>query len=318
MINTLPSDVLAWLQREVGHNVLLSYRGSVAHGLFVPSTEEKSTDDVDLMGFAVGSIENYFGLTEWSRKGTKEVWIGQYDCVFYEIRKAVSLLLAGNPNILSVLWLRPSEYLFLSPAMKELITNRHIFAGKHVFHSFSGYASAQLKKMTSRDPASIREYLGVTYALKQRGAHPTDQTLPELSYPGDYIDCSAWSTEKLLARYRHFIKSGENIGYLGDKRKKLVLEHGYDSKNCAHCIRLLRMAKEFLATGEMQVYRISDVRELLDIKNGKWSLGDVKALAKDLFAETRIEYNRSPLPETADRKGAEDLLIQIVKEPLLL
>ena len=74
--------------------------------------------------------------------------------------------------------------------------------------------------------------------------------------------------ERLLAANASYQKKGENIGYLGDKRKQLVLEHGYDSKNAAHLIRLLRMCKEFLATGEMIVFR-PDAAELLDIKKGQ-------------------------------------------------
>jgi hypothetical protein len=63
-------------------------------------------------------------------------------------------------------------------------------------------------------------------------------------------------------------------GY-GDKRKQLVLRHGYDSKNAAHLIRLLRMCVEFMKNGELVVSR-PDAAELLDIKAGKWTLEQVK------------------------------------------
>lgn len=36
-------------------------------------------------------------------------WEGPYDCVFYEIRKMVSLLLNCNPNVLSLLWLKDNQ-----------------------------------------------------------------------------------------------------------------------------------------------------------------------------------------------------------------
>ena len=109
------------------------------------------------------------------------------------------------------------------------------------------------------------------------------------------------------------MKKGENLGYLGDKRKQLVLEHGYDSKNAAHCVRLLRMAGEYLRTGELIVHR-PDADELLEIKRGKWGLSRVKAHADELFAGMRGARDTSPLPEEPDRQAAEALLVKIVRE----
>jgi hypothetical protein len=128
-------------------------------------------------------------------------------------------------------------------------------------------------------------------------------------------DVAVWSPEKLIAGLRHYQKKGENIGYMGEKRKQLVLEHGYDSKNAAHLIRLLRMAKEFMATGELEVYR-HDAAELLEIKRGEWPLHVIKEHAEKLFAEVREARDKSTLPEGPDREGAERLLVQLVKEHL--
>lgn len=264
--------------------ILVGYRGSIAHGMFVPSTDPKSVDDVDLIGITVPGPEFYLGLQSWGSRGTKEIWEEPYDAVYYEIKKMFGLLLQGNPNVLSFIWMRPGDYIVYDPLGAKIIANRGLFTGRHVYHAFAGYASAQLAKMTSREPASVREYLGVTYELKQRGAHPTDQHTP--SNPGDYVKTYIpWTTDKLLQRLKSFQKKGENLGYLGDKRKHLVLEHGYDCKNAAHCVRLLRMCHEFLASGEMYLDRKvnGDAEELLSIKRGEWQLEAVKRLAEELF-----------------------------------
>ena len=50
----------------------------------------------------------------------------------------------------------------------------------------------------------------------------------------------SYNDEVLLARLRSYMKKGENLGYLGDKRKHLVLEHGYDAKNLAQSFRTVR------------------------------------------------------------------------------
>jgi predicted nucleotidyltransferase len=300
---------------------LLGYRGSVAHAMHIPSSDPNSIDDVDLMGFVVGGPEHYFGLKEWGSRGTKEYWEGKYDCVFYEARKAVSLLLQGNPNIVSMLWLRPEHYIYRSPEANLLIQNRHLFVGKHVYNSFAGYAAGQLARMESREPQELRRYLAITAELKYRGAHPNHkgecfERHADWRKDGICSEVSATSTEKLLQRLTSYHKKGENLGYMGDKRKQLVLEHGFDCKNSAHCIRLLRMCVEFLKTGEMTVYRTADADELLDIKRGKWPLERVKAHAEELFQAAKDARDASTLPEQPDRDGAERILVQIVKSRL--
>jgi hypothetical protein len=295
---------------------LLAYRGSIAHGMYVPSSDPNHIDDVDLIGVVLGSAENYFGLREWGSRGTYEYKQGRWDAVFYEIRKMFSLLLQGNPNVLSTLWCLPEHYLYQSPEGKEIVASRHLFIGKHVYNAFAGYAYAQLEKMETRDPAELREYLAITAELKRRGAHPNHKgevfEIPE-PQSGVEKDVVAWSLDKLLAGLRHYQKKGENIGYMGDKRKQLVLEHGYDAKNAAHCVRLLRMCKEFLANGAMDVYR-PDAAELLEIKTGKWPLDKVKALVQELFAEIKTARDASELPSQPNRDGAERLLIKLLRE----
>ena len=292
----------------------LAYRGSIAHGMFIPSEDPKSIDDIDLMGFAFGEPRHYLGLTEWGSRGTKEIKAGCYDVVIYEIRKAVSLLLQGNPNIMSILWVSPEHVLVKDEAARRLIENRSLFLGKHVHDAFAGYAHQQLEKMETRDPSELREYLAVAAELKYRGARPNHraETFPEPERStGEARDVSHWDIEKLKARLRHFQRKGENLGYMGDKRKQLVLEHGYDSKNAAHLIRLLRMCVEFMQTGEMLVKR-PDAAELIDIKRGKWTLPAVKSLAAELFAEAQTAKDASQLPSEPDRDAAERLLIDLV------
>lgn len=302
----------------------LAYRGSIAHGMFIPSTDPKSIDDIDLMGFVFGSRENYLGLHEWASRGTREIKEGAYDVVLYEIRKAVTLLLQGNPNIMSMLWVASEHTMLREPAALALIENRHLFLGKHVYNAFAGYAHQQMEKMETRNPAELREYMAVTMELKHRGMHPNHKG-EEIPYPpladgfenGELRNCRLWDTDKLIQRLRHFQKKGENIGYMGDKRKQLVLEHGYDSKNAAHLIRLLRMAIEFFETGAMKVKR-PDAAELLDIKRGKWKLEDIKALAADLFVKARAAKDAAEMPDEPDYAGAEQLLVQLISERLAL
>ncbi len=295
---------------------LLTYRGSIAHNLYVPKSDPAHIDDVDLLGGVIAGRECYLGLRQWGSRGTKEQKQGQYDVVLYEARKLFSLLLQGNPNVLATLWVHPRHVIHASETGRRLLAARGLFVGKHVYKPFAGYAAAQLAKMESREPAELREYLGVTAELKYRGIHPNHKG-EHVPLPDDHpAQFGAWSAEKLIQRLRTYQKKGENIGYMGDKRKRLVLEHGYDTKNAAHLIRLLRMGTEFLATGEMQVYRTTDRQELLNIKAGKWQLRDVKEEAERGFAACKEALAKSDLPEKPARDRTELLLIEILEDSL--
>jgi predicted nucleotidyltransferase len=235
-------------------SILLTYRGSIAHGMYVPSTDPNSIDDIDLLAICVPDPNYYLGLSEYGSRGTVEIKSGPWDIVIYEARKMVSLLAAANPNVVSLLWLNPEHYLSLTPAGEMVIANRNLFMTQRLYESFSGYAQSQFHKMT----------------------HQSFQ------------------------------------GYMGDRRKRLVEQFGYDTKNAAHCIRLLRMGIEALNTGEMVVERLDDAEELLDIKRGRWSLEKVKDHAEALFAEAEKAHQRSSLPPEPDYARIDRLCHNVV------
>lgn len=85
-------------------------------------------------------------------------------------------------------------------------------------------------------------------------------------------------------------------GYMGEKRKRLVEQFGYDVKNAAHLVRLLRMACEAFETGELVVRR-PDAADLIEIKWGKWSQERVQDEAARLFARAEEALAKTTLPE---------------------
>ena len=111
----------------------------------------------------------------------------------------------------------------------------------------------------------------------------------------------------------HRMTHGSQQGYMGDKRKRIVEQFGYDTKNAAHLIRLLRMGIEFLHDGEMRVDRGGlDATELLDIKHGTWTLEQVQAEAARLFARAEDAHDRSTLPLRPDRERVNELCLHVV------
>lgn len=106
-------------------------------------------------------------------------------------------------------------------------------------------------------------------------------------------------------------------GYMGAKRKALVERYGYDCKCSAHLIRLLHMGVEFLRTGELTVKRTWDRDMLLNIKQGKWSLGQVKEHAEECFQQCKEEYQMSPLPDEIDMEAISHFVFRLVSGTIM-
>jgi predicted nucleotidyltransferase len=241
--------------------ILLGFRGSIAHGTYMDPKKLYGVDDKDIMGVYIAPLQYYigfgrdnsFGKKELNPKGAYEVKIKEWDAVHYEVIKFVQLLLKGNPNVLMMLWLHQKHYIYLDKIGLALLEQKEIFKTKKVYHSFTGYAYAQLKKMEH-------------------------------------------------ANYE---------GYMGEKRKQLVEKFGYDTKNAAHLIRLLRMGIEFLVEGTLHVER-EDAPQLVSIKNGEWSLEKVKDEAEKLFSLAQDAYIKSSLPSEPDYEKAEKLVMSMI------
>lgn len=129
------------------NTILLGFRGSISHGMYVPNTDPNSIDDIDLMGVYLAPVSHYIGMKK--SKEVTEHFIGQWDVVNYEFKKFVGMLTKSNPNTMSMLFIKPEHYIDVHPYAKLLIDNRHLFVSKLAYNAYIGYAYGQLKKMES-------------------------------------------------------------------------------------------------------------------------------------------------------------------------
>jgi hypothetical protein len=290
--------------------ILLGYRGSIAHDMFVPRSDPDSIDDKDIMGVYVAPIEHYLGF---GRTDVKERFIGEWDAVSYEVRKFIGLLLKSNPNVLSLLWLPERHLIYEHELGRYLRAQKHLFVTKKAYHSFTGYAYGQLKRMTHFNQEAQQEMDALERVLEEHGVDP-NELKPTQSQRDSDVSAGPYAGRKLgecVDRYKGLKSKYYSGGYMGAKRKELVRRVGFDAKNGAHLIRLLRMGIEFLLDGELHVER-ADRDELLAIKRGEWTLEQVKDEAERLFKLAEEAYNKSMLPAKPDTDGAERLCIEIV------
>ena len=292
--------------------ISLCWRGSVAHGMYVPKSDPDSIDDKDVMGVYIGPLEQYLGF---GRKDVYEQWEGEWDCVFYELRKFIGLLLNCNPNVLSLLWVKPNGIIHETPLGARLRERRDLFVTKKAYHSFSGYAQAQFKKMISFNQEAQALMHQLEEQLTSFGIDPESCDAGHALRTLDGHPFVGATTEmmEVVKRYRGERRRYYSGGYMGRKRRELVRRVGYDAKNAAHLIRLLRMGIEFLTEGTMHVER-ADAPELLDIKRGAWPLEKVKAESERLFQLSQEAYVRSSLPGEPDHVAAERLCVQMISE----
>lgn len=231
---------------------LLTWRGSIAHGTYVPPEDPDAFDDRDLIGVVIPPTDHHFGLREYGSRGTQEVKYGPWDVVLYDHRKALRLLAKGNPNMLAMLWVPDEMHVVATGPGNLLIAQRRLFSTKRALPAFLGYAQGQLKKM----------------------------------------------------------RSGSYQGYMGEKRKELFDRYGYDVKQASHLIRILRQGVEFMVDGRMTVLR-PDASELLEIKQGGWSLDRVLAVAGDLEQRLKEAGDESTLPEEPDWDAVNRLAVNM-------
>ena len=285
--------------------VVLALMGSHSHGTYLPPEDPNAIDDIDLMGFVVPPVGYHLGLARWEHWTAQ---IDELDVVLYSLEKAFRLLLKSNPNIVGLLWLRESEYVYRHPAFDLLLAQREIFSAQAAAESFAGYASDQLKRMEAFDLDRMNEYEALTTEIRRAG--PVADVLE--AAPERMVEIARnWSIElTTLQRFRKLHREHFS-GYMGEKRKNMVRRYQYDVKNAAHLIRLLRMGAEFVETGTLQVYRTADAEELKRIKRGGWTLDQVKAEAERLATRMAPARERSSLPPHPDESAADRLLQQM-------
>ena len=101
------------------------------------------------------------------------------------------------------------------------------------------------------------------------------------------------------------------------KRASLETKYGFDCKHGSHLIRLLRMGKEILETGIMQVKRKEDREELIAIKQGAWTYDQLISYADKIEDEVKDAYNKSKLPNTPNINLLDKLCIEIIEKSLM-
>jgi hypothetical protein len=277
--------------------ILLVRHGSHAYGMNTP------TSDLDSKGVCIEPKAFHFGFLHTFEQETREAKKGAAeDRVVYSLKKFAGLAAECNPNIIEVLHVADEHVLAIDAFGEELRAMRHAFVSAKARWTFAGYAHSQLKRIKTHrkwlvDPPKApptRKEFGLSEVSKiskaELGAFDAavDQSL-EIELSRELM--TVFTREKQYqAAKRHYDQFENWKKTRNAARAELEAKFGLDTKHAAHLVRLLRMCKEIMTTGEVVVKR-PDAAEFLSIRAGAWTYDQIVEYAERTEAECAALYD---------------------------
>ena len=311
-VNSSDYDFLRTIPHLGSNIVLLGLGGSYAYGTNI------ETSDLDIRGIATRTAKDILTGKDWEQSVNEAT-----DTTIYSLEKIFKLLISCNPNTIEMLGLKPEHYLYISPIGQMILDNRQLFLSKKALNSFSGYAMAQLNRLSNKSGKAVEE----TTTNELRSIKKALEAL----YRNNVIDCTTVATEENGKIYIHplgkyelenFVKLSQSIlcvhsDYSKSTRNDKAIEHGKLAKHQMHLMRLFLMAIDILEKGEINTYREKDHDLLMDIRNGKYLINGITPtkefmdMIQDYDNKLKKIAEKSPLPANPDITKINTLLYNI-------
>jgi len=272
-----------------------------------------ATSDVDKRGVCVPPKKVVYGF---ARNFNQQEFPNE-DTVVFSLMKFMQLAADANPNVIELLFAPDDCVEVCHPTWGRLLERRNLFLTAKAYHTFTGYAHSQLKRINGHrawlmNPPThkpTREEYGLTEA---------GQGVRDLARGIDLSEISP-ETLQIIERekaYKAALTTWNQYEKWKTERNKdraaLEAAHGFDVKHAMHLVRLLRMGKEILTTGSLHVRR-PDAAELLAIRAGEWSYDRLVGEAETLKAELDEVYENKTyvVPFGAPHQEISDFCIEL-------
>ncbi len=306
--------------------------GSHLYGLNRPES------DIDYMGVFVPNSEHLLGLKEVNEvdRSTKPSSSNQrntaddIDDKSYALPKFLHLTLQNNPNIVEVLFPRPEVIEILESEMQELIDNRDKLLSQRVFHTFTGYAFSQKKKLTVKSERYGSLVLGTGFlkrahsedALSDSKVAISEKESNDLNNMLKYYKGSKGNTEpfhkgmSLKMIYDKLVEERDNYGWRVKTDTFDTL--GYDVKFGYHLVRILVEGYQLLLTGKLDFPLTEDyAHDIIKIRNGEVELPELLETYEYFDNLCKKTLEKTSLPKKPDYKWADKWLIKTLKKSIL-
>jgi uncharacterized protein len=298
--------------------IFYAKHGSHAYGLNIASS------DTDYKGICIKPKSYYLGFFEKFEQEEKMASKNDgVDSIIYSLDKFARLAAGCNPNIIEVLFVDDSDIIQIDSFGQEIRDLRTHFLSKEAKFTFSGYAYSQLKRIKlhrswllnpiEKKPERSDYGLSDTKKISSSELGAYESLLSknkEVNMSDEMI--SLYAREKQFQNaMMQFSQYQEWKKNRNEKRCELETNFGYDTKHGMHLIRLMRMCKEILETGDVHVKR-DDRDELLAIRFGHIKYDDLIEEAEKLEKQCEIAFEKSSLPKKPDYEFLNSKIVSIV------
>ena len=324
-LETAEYDFLRY-NEHLGRNIiLLGLGGSHAYGT------ETETSDLDVRGCALNSKSEIL-----CNENFEQVTDIPTDTTVYSFTKLIQLLTDCNPNTIEILGLKPEHYLYLSDIGREMLDNRKMFLSRKAISSFSGYATAQFRRLDNKSARLTEQAIQEKHILGSIENAAKSFRDMYFEYPEDairlYIDkavSSGLETEIFMDitlkhyplrdykdmwnRMNDIVRDYAKVG----KRNQNAISHNKLGKHMMHLIRLYLMCIDILEKGEIITYREAEHDLLMSIRNGAFLDGNRQPT--DEFFEMVEDYKKrldyaaenTSLPENPDYEAIREFTMYV-------
>lgn len=248
-------------------NILfLCLGGSYAYGTNI------DTSDIDIRGVTMNSKSDFLGLTSFEQFTDSNT-----DTCIYSLKKFLELVKSSNPNIVEMLFCKPSHYLYISPLGQLLLDNRKLFLTRKAYFTFSGYARAQLSRLENtmvRDNESL-SYNQVLTHINRSMQNALDSFKEKFDLPSNKVNIYVGQVKTdnkidedilididlkgfSLGKLKSIVDELNNVRKDYDKtvgRRNKKKDDLHLNKHMMHLVRLYIMGIEILKTGDLHTYR---------------------------------------------------------------
>lgn len=161
--------------------VFEAYRGSFAYGTYIEGVSDK-----DKVGIYVQPIEQVAGINTY----VPQIQDAKGDCVYYEIKRFLELLVVSNPTMLETLFFDQECIIYKHPVFDYVLVNRDKFITKLCKNSFYGYAKQQISKARGlnkkqnweKEKITRKEILDFCYVIEAYSSYPLSKLIETGNY----------------------------------------------------------------------------------------------------------------------------------------
>ncbi len=307
------------LEKVLPRTIFLTQHGSHAYGTNI------ATSDYDFKGVCIPTVDYFLGFDKNFEQLERSANAGNpHDLVIMSLKKFAALAVECNPNIIEILHVSDADVWHIDEFGEELREMKDMFISTKARHTFSGYAHAQLHRIKKHrswllnppkeKPTRVSFGLSETNKVSKSELGAFDALVEQKIE----VDLNKEVLTLFLREKQYNAAKTQWDQYEQWKAKRnearsvLEAQYGYDTKHAMHLIRLMRMCKEILADGKVNVRR-HDKDDLLAIRAGRWTYDEVVEQAEKLDKECGELYKTSKLPHHADRVTIDAKIVSMTE-----